>query len=78
MYFGTEHRIKNISIAEGEHGNFIHKFDNFGSNDGDIEFVGKKNPENDISFIRKMKFDVNKRYLVGWGDNKIFILNLAT
>lgn len=25
-----------------------------------------------------MKFDVNKRYLVGWGDNKVFILNLAS
>ena len=25
-----------------------------------------------------MKFDVNKKYLVGWGNNKVFILNLAS
>jgi hypothetical protein len=78
MFFGTEKKIKVLSIAEGELGSFIHKLDNFGTNEGDIEFEGGSDFENDISFIRRMKFDVNKRYLVGWGDNKVFILNLAT
>lgn len=40
MYFGTEHKIKIISINEGEQASFIHKFDNFGKNEGDIEFLG--------------------------------------
>jgi hypothetical protein len=52
--------------------------DNFPNNEGDIEFIGSNESSNDISLIKKMKFDVNKRYLVGWGDNKVFILNLAT
>jgi WD40 repeat protein len=78
MYFGSENKIKILSINEGEIAAFIHKFENFGTNEGDIEFVGGEDSDKDISFIRKMKFDVNKRYLVGWGDNKVFILNLAT
>ena len=32
----------------------------------------------DISFIENIKFDINKRYLVGYGGNKVFILNLKT
>lgn len=70
--------IKVLTIDEGRIINFIEKVRNFPKNDGDVEFIGSKDPKDgrDISFIKKIKFDVNKRYLIGFGDNKVFLLNL--
>ena len=34
------------------------------------------NPFKDIGFIEKITFDANKRFLIGYGDNKIFVMNL--
>lgn len=41
-------------------------------------FEGKIDSPTDISFIKHIKFDNNKRYLIGYGDTKVMILNLAT
>ena len=32
----------------------------------------------DISFIEKIKFDMGKKFLIGWGGTQIFIMNMDT
>lgn len=32
----------------------------------------------DISFIKSIEFDTHSQYFIGYGDHKVFILNLKT
>jgi hypothetical protein len=40
-----------------------------------VDFNGPKN-NLDLSFIEKIKFDTGKKYLIGWGQTKVFIMNM--
>ena len=43
----------------------------------DVVYHGEtNNPFKDIGFIEKITFDINKRFLIGYGNNKIFMMNL--
>ena len=32
----------------------------------------------DLSFIKTLEFDINNRFLIGYGTNKFFLLNLKS
>ena len=42
-----------------------------------VDFNGPRN-QLDLSFIEKIKFDTGKKFLIGWGGTKIFIMNMET
>jgi hypothetical protein len=37
-----------------------------------------KTEQCDLSFIKSIEFDTHSRYFVGYGDHRVFILNLTT
>ena len=43
----------------------------------DVIFRGEiGEPFKDIGFVEKITFDTNKRFLIGYGNNKIFVLDI--
>ena len=64
-------RIKTLNDPECQSIKDGDIFLKFGTNVKD-----KLNNNSDFSFIKKLVFDKNSKYLIGYGENKFFILNL--
>jgi hypothetical protein len=69
--------IKICKVMKTEIKDFLGKLKKLENDEGkyDVVYQGTEGAFNDISFIEKISFDRNKRFLVGYGNNKIFVLN---
>lgn len=81
IYLEESQTIKICKVVKEEIKDFIGKLkaleDNTNEQQYDVVFHGEEgNPYKDIRFIEKITFDVNKRFLIGYGDNKIFLMNM--
>jgi len=66
-----------LKVPDGQIKELIGRVKSFPDNEGDLEFVADV-AKCDLRFVKKIKFDTNNRFLVGFGGNKIFVLNLIT
>jgi hypothetical protein len=66
-----------LKVPDGQIKELIGRVKSFPDNEGDLDFVANV-AEVDLRFVKKIKFDTNNRFLVGFGENKIFVLNLKT
>jgi hypothetical protein len=41
-----------------------------------VNYDGRRHGQ-DLSFIEHIKFDTGKKFIIGWGGTKIFLLNLV-
>lgn len=81
IYVQESQTIKICQVVKEEIKDFISKLkaleDITDESQYDVVFHGEhNNPFKDIGFIEKITFDTNKRFLIGYGNNKIFMMNL--